>query len=163
MVVVYEQSQCPGGGSDHFFGIPAVESTALDLAARNHRLDGSPDIPGRFSIDWWSTWACGWACRAPQSLRPELPIIGNMLFVGKNTSFSLDDHYSAFIDEEVASGRYRSASDVVRTALRLLEDRETRLHALRQALIAGEQSGESTPYDFDEFVLRKRTEEPRHR
>lgn len=76
--------------------------------------------------------------------------------MSKNTSFSLDDHYSAFIDDEIASGRYRSASDVVRTALRLLEDRETRLRALRQALIAGERSGESTPFDFDEFVERKR-------
>jgi len=82
--------------------------------------------------------------------------------VGKNTSFSLDEHYSAFI-EEVAWGRYRSASDVVRSALRLLEDRETRLRALRQALDAGERSGESTPFDFDEFVARKRAEQPRRR
>ena len=86
-----------------------------------------------------------------------------MRTVGKNTSFSLDEHYSAFIEEEIASGRYRSASDVVRTALRLLEDRETRLRVLRQALIAGEQSGESTPFDFDEFVARKRGGEPHHR
>ena len=83
--------------------------------------------------------------------------------MGKNTSFSLDEHYSAFIDEEVASGRYRSASDVVRSALRLLEDRETRLRALRQALDAGERSGEPAPFDFDEFVARKRAEEPHHR
>jgi antitoxin ParD1/3/4 len=83
--------------------------------------------------------------------------------VGKNTSFSLDEHYSAFIDEEVASGRYRSASDVVRSALRLLEDRETRLRALRKALDAGERSGEPTPFDFDEFVERKRAEQPRRR
>lgn len=80
--------------------------------------------------------------------------------MGKNTSFSLDEHYSAFIAEEVASGRYRSASDVVRTALRLLEDRETRLRAVRQALIDGERSGESTPFEFDEFVTRKRSETP---
>jgi antitoxin ParD1/3/4 len=85
------------------------------------------------------------------------------LSMSKNTSFSLDEHYSAFIDEEVASGRYRSASDVVRTALRLLEDRETRLLALRRALITGERSGESTPFDFDEFVARKRAEDPRQR
>ena len=82
--------------------------------------------------------------------------------MSKNTSFSLDEHYSAFIDDEVASGRYRSASDVVRTALRLLEDRETRLRALRQALIAGEVGGESTPFDFDGFIARKR-EGPRQR
>jgi antitoxin ParD1/3/4 len=83
--------------------------------------------------------------------------------MGKNTSFSLDEHFSAFIEEEVASGRYGSASDVVRSALRLLEDRETRLRTLRRALIAGEQSGESTPFDFDEFVARKRAAQPRRR
>jgi len=38
--------------------------------------------------------------------------------VGKNSSFSLDDHYAAFIEGEIAAGRYRSASDVVRSALR---------------------------------------------
>ncbi|MFD4369951.1 type II toxin-antitoxin system ParD family antitoxin [Rhodococcus sp. NPDC058521] len=83
--------------------------------------------------------------------------------MGKNTSFSLDEHYSAFIEDEVASGRYRSASDVVRSALRLLEDRETHLDALRQALVDGEQSGPSTPFDFDAFLARKRAEEPRRR
>jgi antitoxin ParD1/3/4 len=51
--------------------------------------------------------------------------------------------------EEVASGRYRSASDVAVTALRLLEDRETRMRALRQALIAGQRSGDSTPFHFE--------------
>jgi antitoxin ParD1/3/4 len=83
--------------------------------------------------------------------------------VGKNTSFSLDEHYSAFIDGEVAAGRYRSASDVVRSALRLLEDRETQLRALREALDAGERSGTSTPFDFDAFLGRKRAEESRGR
>lgn len=38
------------------------------------------------------------------------------------------------------------------------QDRERRLHTLRQALIDGERSGASTPFDFDEFVARKRTE-----
>jgi antitoxin ParD1/3/4 len=78
--------------------------------------------------------------------------------MGKNTSFSLDEHYSAFIEGEVTSGRYRSASDVVRSALRLLEDREVPLRALRQALIDGENSGESTQFDFDDFIARKRAE-----
>lgn len=83
--------------------------------------------------------------------------------MGKNTSFSLDQHFSAFIEDEVASGRYRSASDVVRAALRLLEERETRLEALRQALIAGENSGTSTPFDFDTFVSRKRANQSHRR
>ncbi|KDE96841.1 antitoxin [Mycolicibacterium aromaticivorans JS19b1 = JCM 16368] len=83
--------------------------------------------------------------------------------MGKNTSFSLDDHFTAFINDEVASGRYGSASDVVRAALRLLQDRETRLGALRQALVTGENSGESTPFDFDEFVTRQRARRPNQR
>lgn len=83
--------------------------------------------------------------------------------MGKNTSFSLDDHFTAFINNEVASGRYGSASDVVRAALRLLQDRETRLDVLRQALVAGENSGESTPFDFDEFVTRQRARQPNQR
>ena len=78
--------------------------------------------------------------------------------MGKTTSFSLDDHYSAFIEGEVAAGRYRSASDIVRSALRLLKDRETQLRALREALDAGEQSGASTPFDFDTFLARKRAD-----
>lgn len=78
--------------------------------------------------------------------------------MGKNTSFSLDAHFSEFIAREVASGRYGSASEVVRAALRLLEDRETRLDALRQALVHGESSGEATAFDFDAFVERKSAE-----
>lgn len=81
--------------------------------------------------------------------------------MGKNTSFSLDEHYSAFIDGEIAAGRYRSASDVIRSALRLLEDRETQLRALRDALEAGERSGSSTPFDFEAFLDRKRAQVPR--
>ncbi|QUR67789.1 type II toxin-antitoxin system ParD family antitoxin [Mycobacterium spongiae] len=83
--------------------------------------------------------------------------------MGRNTSFSLDEHFNAFIEDEVASGRYRSASDVVRAALRLLEERETRLDALREALIAGENSGAPTPFEFDAFVSRKRARAPHGR
>jgi antitoxin ParD1/3/4 len=78
--------------------------------------------------------------------------------MGRNTSFSLDEHFNAFIEGEVASGRYGSASEVVRAALRLLEDRETRLNALRQSLLHGENSGPATSFDFDAFVGRKRAE-----
>ena len=74
----------------------------------------------------------------------------------KNTSFSLGAHFTRFVEAQIGHGRYRSASDVVRAALRLLEEREARLDALRSALIEGEQSGPSTPFDFEAFILRKR-------
>jgi antitoxin ParD1/3/4 len=41
--------------------------------------------------------------------------------MSKNTPFSLGDHFTAFIEAQIAQGRYGSASDVTRAGLRLLE------------------------------------------
>jgi antitoxin ParD1/3/4 len=80
--------------------------------------------------------------------------------MSKNTSFSLGEHFSSFVEAQVGQGRYSSASDVVRAALRLLEEQEAKLEALRAALIEGEQSGPSTPFDFEAFIARKRESQP---
>lgn len=76
--------------------------------------------------------------------------------MAKNTSISLDSHFSDFISREVSSGRYRSASEVVRAGLRLLEDQESQMAALRASLVAGEESGAPEPFDFDAFVATKK-------
>ena len=55
------------------------------------------------------------------------------------TSLSLGEHWETFIKNEVSSGRYGSASEVVRDALRAMEERKTRLEALRSHLAEGEQ------------------------
>ena len=75
--------------------------------------------------------------------------------MSKNTSFSLGDHFVSFINSKVEEGRYGSASDVVRAGLRLLEEEEAKLSALRAALEEGEASGKATPFDFDRFIARK--------
>jgi antitoxin ParD1/3/4 len=74
----------------------------------------------------------------------------------RNTSISLEDHLTEFVDMQVASGRYRSASDVVEAGLRLLEARETELRALQDALRAGEASGTPEPFDNPAFLARMR-------
>ncbi len=63
--------------------------------------------------------------------------------MSKNTSFSVGEHFTGFIEARVSEGRYSSASDVVRAGLRLLEEQETRLAALRDAIAAGDESGVS--------------------
>jgi antitoxin ParD1/3/4 len=70
----------------------------------------------------------------------------------RNTSISLGDHFTSFIATQVEQGRYGSASDVVRAGLRLLEEHESRLQALRQALIDGERSGAPEPFDGEAFI-----------
>ena len=61
--------------------------------------------------------------------------------MSKNTSISLGDHFESFISKNVGSGRYHSASEVIRAGLRLLEVEERKAEALKSALELGEQSG----------------------
>ena len=63
--------------------------------------------------------------------------------MAKNTSITLGDHFDGFIASQIQTGRYGSASEVIRSALRLLETQETKLNTLRQLLVAGEESGEA--------------------
>jgi antitoxin ParD1/3/4 len=74
----------------------------------------------------------------------------------KNTSFVLGEHFEGFIVEEVASGRYGNASDVMRAALRLLEHEEKKLEALRVAIVAGDVSPESEDSDGEKVFSRLR-------
>ena len=72
--------------------------------------------------------------------------------MGRTTSFSLGEHFNSFVEAQIKQGRYDNASDVMRAALRLLEEREAKLAALRAALIEDEESGQATQFDFDEFI-----------
>ena len=67
--------------------------------------------------------------------------------MAKNTSISLGDHFEQFIHTEIKSGRYASVSEVVRSALRLLEMEETKLKEIRKDLQKGESSGWVEDFD----------------
>lgn len=76
--------------------------------------------------------------------------------MAKNTSITLGDHFEGFIDKQIESGRYGSASEVIRASLRLLEEREQKIGALRQALIAGEDSGDIGEVDMSAIKRKAR-------
>lgn len=76
--------------------------------------------------------------------------------MAKNTTFILGDHFDAFVAAQVEAGRYKDATDVIRSGLRLLEEREARLQTLRHALDEGEESGSAGPLDMEEIKRRAR-------
>lgn len=67
--------------------------------------------------------------------------------MAKNTSILLGEHFEKFITTEVSSGKYSSASEVVRTALRMLEAEEEKKSALLKSLIRGEKSKRVENFD----------------
>ncbi|ADG11844.1 type II toxin-antitoxin system ParD family antitoxin [Caulobacter segnis] len=78
--------------------------------------------------------------------------------MSKNTSIVLSEHFQSFITEKVEEGRYGSASEVVRAGLRLLEDHEAKLTALRTAVREGFESGKPEPFDVDTFLAEVNTD-----
>lgn len=69
----------------------------------------------------------------------------------KNTSMTLGDHFDGFIAQQIADGRYASASEVIRAGLRMLEVNEQKLKTLRRMLEDGENSGVAQ-YSYDSLM-----------
>lgn len=67
--------------------------------------------------------------------------------MSKNTSVTLGDHFEKIIEKSIESGRYASASEVIREGLRLVDEREQKIQILREAIEAGERSGYVSDFD----------------
>jgi len=61
--------------------------------------------------------------------------------ISKNTSITLGPHYENFISNQLRTARFSSTSEVIRAALMLLEEEETKLSTLQKLLEEGKQSG----------------------
>ncbi|MBO7587902.1 MAG: type II toxin-antitoxin system ParD family antitoxin [Bacteroidaceae bacterium] len=70
----------------------------------------------------------------------------------KTTSVALGSHFEDFIQASISSGRYNNASEVVRSGLRLLEDQEQKMAALRSAIDKGLNSGIIEDFDSKDYL-----------
>ena len=61
--------------------------------------------------------------------------------MGRNTSVSLGNHFEVFVEKRIDEGRYKNASEVIRAGLRLLEEEEDKIKALKNAIQEGIDSG----------------------
>ena len=67
--------------------------------------------------------------------------------MSKNTSVTLGDYFERIIEKSIETGRYSSASEVIREGLRLVDEREQKIKILREAIEAGERSGYVDNFD----------------
>ena len=82
--------------------------------------------------------------------------------MGKNTSVSLGDYFEEFVDEKISEGRFKNASEVIRAGLRLLEQEENRLKALRYAVQEGIESGIVQDFDPDLYLQKLKSQKKKN-
>ena len=73
--------------------------------------------------------------------------------MAKNTSVLLGDYFENFINQQVKTGKFSSASEVVRAALRMFEHEETKKTELIKELKKGEESGFELDFDRESFLI----------
>ena len=72
--------------------------------------------------------------------------------MGRNTSVSLGDYFEDFVESRISIGRYKNASEVIRAGLRLLEEEENKITALRKAISEGIESGKAKNFDAQKHL-----------
>ena len=77
--------------------------------------------------------------------------------MGRNTSISLGDHFENFVDDKVSTGRFKNASEVIRAGLRLLEDEETKIVSLKNAIAEGIESGAARNFNPKKHLEKLKT------
>ncbi len=78
--------------------------------------------------------------------------------MSKNTSITLGNHFDSFVRNSISRGRFKSASEVVRAGLRLLEEEETKVIALKNAIQEGLNSSIVEDFDFDSHLKNLKQE-----
>ena len=74
--------------------------------------------------------------------------------MARNKSILIGDYYKNFINAQIATGKYKSVSEVVRTALRHFEQEELQTKSLISELEIGEKSDKIRNFNFDDNLKR---------
>ena len=72
--------------------------------------------------------------------------------MARTVTVALGQHYEEFIQAKIAGGRYNNASEVVRAALRRLEEDEARIAAFCAAVDEGDASPDVLDFDEEAFI-----------
>jgi antitoxin ParD1/3/4 len=72
--------------------------------------------------------------------------------MSKNTSITLGNYFEDFVQKRISAGRYKNASEVIRAGLRLLEEEEDKVAALKQAIQEGIDSGIVEDFEPGQFL-----------
>ncbi|NQU54499.1 MAG: type II toxin-antitoxin system ParD family antitoxin [Bacteroidetes bacterium] len=78
--------------------------------------------------------------------------------MSKNTSISLGDYFDQFVQTQISAGRYKNVSEIIRAGLRLLENEESKVIALKNAIQEGLNSPRVENFDFDEHLTKLQSE-----
>ena len=76
----------------------------------------------------------------------------------RNTSISLGEYFDQFVQTQVSVGRYKNVSEVIRAGLRLLENEESKVIALKNAIHEGLSRPRIENFDFDENLKKLKAE-----
>lgn len=76
----------------------------------------------------------------------------------KNTSVSLGNYFDEFVSSQVSTGRYKNVSEVIRAGLRLLENEESKVIALKNAIQVGLNSPRVESFDFEDNLKKLKAE-----
>lgn len=79
------------------------------------------------------------------------------VIMSKNTSISLGNHFDDFVQNSVSEGRFKNASEVIRAGLRLLEEEENKVLALKKAIEEGLSSPVVENFDFDDHLKKMKS------